>query len=101
MGRAADAERLKHLTKRIAAVRTELGALRAERDAVLARLRTIPGKVPSEGRMAVRVAYGADGEGVLLVDLPAKGRAVASGDQSTRAAFATPESAIDPDAEDR
>lgn len=96
MARVDDAERLKYLGERIAALRSELAELRTERDAVMARLRTLPSAAGSTGRFAVKVDYGANGEGLLLVDLPAKGAAV------TRPATADAgKSAGDPDVKDR
>lgn len=98
MGRAEDAERLKLLSARIAALRDELAGLRAERDAVAARLRALPGASGTNGRMAVKVDYGADGEGLFLADLPPKRVAVPERGQVPAP---TKASAVDPDVEDR
>lgn len=98
MGRAEDAERLKVLSGRIAALRDELAGLRAERDAVAARLRALPGASGTNGRMAVKVDYGADGEGLFLADLPPKRVAFPERGQG---APTTAGSTVDPDVEDR
>lgn len=102
MGRSEDAERLRHLAGRIAALRKELASLRTERDALLARLRTIPGPVGAAERVAVRVAYGEAGEGLFLADLPPKEVAApAPVRHPAPEASAGNASAIDPDVEDR
>ncbi|MCW5713950.1 MAG: hypothetical protein KIT43_05495 [Bauldia sp.] len=75
MGRTEDADRLKILAARIAALRDELASLRAERDEVMSRLRLIPGPGRSDGRTAVKIAYGEDGEGLFLAELPPMPRA--------------------------
>lgn len=95
MGRTEDTDRLKVLAARIAALRDELAGLRAERDAVMSRLRVIPGPDGSEGRMAVKVAYGADGEGLFLAELPPKPPIAGASVQSRGS------SSGDPDVEDR
>jgi len=101
MGRADDAERLKLLSGRMAALREELGRLRAERDDVLARLRSIPGPVGAAGRVAVKVAYGEAGEGLFLADLPPRSEAVEAQGASVGNVPAGKGSAVDTDMENR
>jgi hypothetical protein len=99
MARMEDAARLKVLAERIAALRAELAELRTERDAVIARLRTLPGAT-AKGRMAVKVEYGADGQGLFLVDLPAKAATVTSPTADRSRPVRPAKSPVDPDVED-
>lgn len=101
MARADDVERLKLLSGRIAALREELGRLRAERDDVLARLRSIPGPSGAPDRVALKVAYGEAGEGLFLADLPPKSAAARPLDPSVRNGPAGKGSAVETDMEDR
>ncbi|MCC6736269.1 MAG: hypothetical protein IT534_09090 [Bauldia sp.] len=94
MSRADDAERLKVLSARIAVLRQELAEMRAERDAVVSRLRALPGGTDGGSRIAVKVSYGEDGEGLFLADIP-KARPAAAPRPAPGA------SAVDPDVEDR
>ncbi|MGV8840747.1 MAG: hypothetical protein ACWA6X_10640 [Bauldia sp.] len=94
MARSEDAERLKVLSSRIAVLRQELAGLRAERDALMARMRTLPGPTADSARMAVPVSYGEDGKGLFLADIP-KART------EERPEAAPEGSATEPDVEDR
>jgi len=100
MGRVDDAERLKVLSGRIAELRDELARLRAERDEVLARLRSIPGPTGAPERMAVKIAYGEAGEGLFLADLPPRSEAVDTKDARVSKAPAGKGSAVDTDMKD-